>query len=270
MPAVPQRAAHAGRAHPARDRAQAALLLDVARTPSGTGCRAAEGVGHLRQRAGAAVGQPLPGVEGRVVHRLGRLQVEQQHRRAAALRDRQQHRRGHVRREEADDQVAAGLAQPFRGSGSLLGVGDEADVDHFAVELAHPLGDPLRANAAVAAAGRGTVASRRRGLQRRDPLWSAWGHPGEQHDSGMDGDVTWGGTGLRGAQAFSDFSVGCALFATFQRNVDSGTPAVKSLIPSRYMVSLSSALHRCSRAIGWTSPASIGFVAFQSLGAGEP
>ena len=95
---------------------------------------AEEGVGHLRQRAGAAVGQPLAGVEGGVVHRLGGLQVDQQHRGAAALGDGQRAWRRHVRGEEADDEVAVGDAQLLAGRGALLRVGDEAGVDDVGVQ----------------------------------------------------------------------------------------------------------------------------------------
>ena len=116
------------------------LVLEVAGHRAERDAAALEGVGHLRQRAGAAVGQPLAGVERGVVHRLGRLQVDEQHRCAAALRDRHQHRRGHVGGEEADDQVAARGAQLLGGRGALLGVGDEADVDDVAVQRPHPLG----------------------------------------------------------------------------------------------------------------------------------
>jgi hypothetical protein len=75
-----------------------------------------------------------------MVHRLGGLEVDQQDRRAAALGDRDDHRRGHVRGEEADDQVAPGSAQLLRGPCPVLGVGDEAGVDDVTVQGAHPVG----------------------------------------------------------------------------------------------------------------------------------
>jgi len=74
-----------------------------------------------------------------VVHRLRRLQVDEQHRRTAPLRDRDEHRRGHVGREKTDDEVTAGDAQLLRRPRTLFRIGDEADVDDVAVQLRHAL-----------------------------------------------------------------------------------------------------------------------------------
>ena len=134
VPAVAQRPAHAGRLDPAGDLGPGALVLDIARDRAERDAGAQEGVAHLGQRAGAAIGQPLPGVEAGVVHDLGRLQVDEQHRGAAALGDRQQHRGGHVGGEEADDQITAGNPKLLGGPGAVLRVGDEPDVDDVAVQ----------------------------------------------------------------------------------------------------------------------------------------
>jgi len=79
-----------------------------------------------------------------VIHGLGRLQVDQQHRGAAALRDGHEHRRGHVRGEEADDEVAAGRPQLLGRPRPVLGVGNEADVDDVTVDRTHSLRDASR------------------------------------------------------------------------------------------------------------------------------
>jgi hypothetical protein len=79
-----------------------------------------------------------------VIHRLGRLQVDQQHRGAGPLGDRRDHGCGHIRGEEADDQVAAGPPQEFGRLRALVGVGDEPGIDDIAVQSGQPLRDPAR------------------------------------------------------------------------------------------------------------------------------
>ena len=142
VPTGTQRATDAGRLDPPLDPGPRPLVLHVPRDRPERDPEAQERVRHLRQRARAAVGQPLPGVEGPVVHHLGRLQVDDQHGGTAALRHRRQHRRRHVRREVAHDQVAARDPQRLGSTSTVFGVGDEADIDHVAVERAHPLAHP--------------------------------------------------------------------------------------------------------------------------------
>jgi hypothetical protein len=144
VPALPQRASYAGGPHPLGDPRPGALILQVAGHGSERHTTALEGVGHLGQRACTAVGEPLPGVEGRVIHDLGRLQVDEQHRSAAALRDRHEHRRRYVRRQEADDEVTPRSAELLRGVGAVLRVRDKADVHDVAVQSAQPLRGTLR------------------------------------------------------------------------------------------------------------------------------
>ena len=143
VPCVLESSPDAGRLDPPGDLVPGPVLLEIAGDRAERNPCPHEGVGDLGQRAGAAVGEPLPRTERRVVHVLGGLQVDDQHRGAGLLRDRQQHRRRHVGREEADDQVAAGLAELLCGARAVLRVGDEADVDDLAVELLHPVADPL-------------------------------------------------------------------------------------------------------------------------------
>ncbi len=145
VPSVAEGRPHAGRLDPAGDARPGPLVLDVARHRPEVDAAAAERVGHLGQRAGAAVGEPGAGVERGMVHRLGRLQVEQQDGRARPLGHGDQHGGGHVGRQEPDDQVAVGHPQLLRGHGSLLRIGDEPHVDDLAVELREPLRDPARA-----------------------------------------------------------------------------------------------------------------------------
>ena len=143
VPTGPERAPDTRRGDPAADPGPGALVLEVAGHRAERHPNPGKAAGHLRQRARAAVGQPFTGPERGVVHLLGRLKVDQQHRGAAALRDRHQHGRGHVGGEEPHDEVAAGRAQHLGGPGPLLGVGDEPGVDDVAAQPLDPLADPL-------------------------------------------------------------------------------------------------------------------------------
>ena len=136
--AVAQHLADAGRAHPALDLLPGPLVTQVAGHAAELDPRAGERVGHLRQRARAAVGEPLSGVDGRVVHRLGGLQVDEQHGCVAALCHRHEHGGRQVGGEEPDDEVAAGLAQLLGGRRAFAFVGDEPDVDDLGVVAGDP------------------------------------------------------------------------------------------------------------------------------------
>ncbi len=142
--AVPQRRPHPGRLDPPLDPRPGPLVLQVPGHRAELDAEAPETAGHLRQRAGAAVGQPRAGVEGLVVHRLGGLQVQQEHRRARTLRDRCQHAWRQVGGEEADDQVAARHPQFLGRRRSFGRVRDEARVHDLAVQFGQPGRHPAR------------------------------------------------------------------------------------------------------------------------------
>jgi hypothetical protein len=91
VPCVPQCPSDSGGLDPAADSRPGSLVLYVSghRTELDTGSQ--KGVCHFRQRTGTAVGKPLSGVEVGVIHGFGRLQIDQEHGRSAALGDREQH-----------------------------------------------------------------------------------------------------------------------------------------------------------------------------------
>ena len=125
-----------GRVDPLLDPAPRLLVVQVARDRAEGDAAATEDVGDLRQRALPTVGQPLAGVEGGMVHVLGGLHVDDQHRGLGPLRDGQHHVRREVRRQVDDDHVAVRRSQGLGCCRSLEWVADEADVHDLAV---HPV-----------------------------------------------------------------------------------------------------------------------------------
>ena len=104
----------------------------------------------------------------RVVHRLGRLQVDDQHWGCRPLGDRQHHARGHVGRKEEDDEVAVGNAQPVARGRAVDRRGDEPDVDDLAVDRLAAGRRRTVPMPRAAGGGRGTAASRLPGRRQRD------------------------------------------------------------------------------------------------------